>query len=55
MTLEELWPHFEGVTTCQELGRRIVALDVPKAIKFALACEARDALGFKWTDKTLAQ
>lgn len=55
MTLDDLMPHMEGVTTCQELGRRIVELGVPRKLKFTLACEARDTLGFHWTDKTVRE
>lgn len=55
MTLDDLMPHMEGVTTCQELGRRIVELGVPRGLKFALARGAREALGFDWTDKTVRE
>jgi hypothetical protein len=53
LTLEELLPHLEGVTTAKELGRRIIELGVPRKLKFPLASGARDALGFGWTDRTV--
>jgi hypothetical protein len=51
LTLEELLPHLDGITTAKELGKRILDLGVPT--KFRLACAARDAMGFEWTDGTV--
>ncbi len=50
MTLDELLPHLDGVTTGMDLCKRILDLGVPQKLKFKLACAARDALGFSWTD-----
>ena len=54
MTIDELLPCLEGVTTPAELGHRIVA-QVPEDLWRPLAYAARDALGYTWTNKATWQ